>query len=235
MVNKLTLQNIINKYHLGENESVKWEIEDKILTIDFMSPNKELIGKITASGIDIEDSTLAIFDTKKLLNLLNITTGDLLLDIEKIHKTPVKLNISDAYFNLTYALADLLLISKVGSVKPPDWDIEISLENENISNLIKAKNALSEVDNLVVSIDIDPNEDKMCRFSFGDEQGHNNKINYNLYGKINIDKMNIPFNSNIFKNILSANKEPTSGILRISSRGLIIWNLKLGVLKVNII
>ena len=43
MINKLTLQSIINKYYLGENESVKWNIKDKILTINFMSPNKEVI------------------------------------------------------------------------------------------------------------------------------------------------------------------------------------------------
>jgi hypothetical protein len=44
MINKLVLQSIINKYYLGENESVKWKIKDKTLSIDFISPNKEVIG-----------------------------------------------------------------------------------------------------------------------------------------------------------------------------------------------
>ena len=47
MVNKLILQSVINKYYLGENESVKWKIKDKTLTIDFMSISKEVIGNIT--------------------------------------------------------------------------------------------------------------------------------------------------------------------------------------------
>jgi hypothetical protein len=41
-----------------------------------MSVNKEVIGKVIHTGFDVEDSELAIFDTKKLLNLLSITQGD---------------------------------------------------------------------------------------------------------------------------------------------------------------
>ena len=52
MVNKIVLQSVINKYYLGENESVKWSIKDKTLTIDFMSVNKEVIGKIVHNNID---------------------------------------------------------------------------------------------------------------------------------------------------------------------------------------
>jgi hypothetical protein len=40
MINKLTLTSIITKYYLGENESVKWSIKDKTLSIDFVSPKQ---------------------------------------------------------------------------------------------------------------------------------------------------------------------------------------------------
>ena len=83
MVNKLILQSIINKYHLGEIQSVKWNIQNKKLNIDFMSINKEIIGNVTHTDMGIEDSNLAIFDTKKLLSLINITSGDLLINFEK--------------------------------------------------------------------------------------------------------------------------------------------------------
>ena len=72
--------------YLGENESVKWDIKDKTLTINFMSPNKEVIGELVHENFDLEDSELAVYETKKLLNLLNITTGDVLLELEKTHK-----------------------------------------------------------------------------------------------------------------------------------------------------
>ena len=99
MVNKLVLQSIINKYYLGEVESVKWKIQDKILTVDFMSINKEVIGNITHTDIDIEDSNLAIFDTKKLLNLIGITSGDLLINLEKTKAVYTKLYLADNDFN----------------------------------------------------------------------------------------------------------------------------------------
>jgi len=135
MVNKLVLQAAINKYYLGENESVKWKIKDKTLTIDFMSLNKEVIGKITCPNIDIEDSELAIFDTKKFLSLLNITQGELLLNLEKHKSIPTKLHFQDTKFNLTYALADPLLIPKVGSVTEPEWHVSLNLDSEDISDL----------------------------------------------------------------------------------------------------
>jgi hypothetical protein len=53
-------------------------------------------------------------------------------------------------------------------------------------------------------------------FTFGDEQGHNNKITYQMYGIIKQQKIEIPFNSDIFKNIFQANKDLDSGTLYLS-------------------
>jgi len=213
MVNKLVLQSVINKYYLGENESVKWSIKDKTLTIDFMSVNKEVIGKIIHNNIDIEDSELAIFDTKKLLNLLGITQGDLMFELEKGKSVYTKMKFADASFNLTYALADPLLIGKVGSVTEPEWDAVLPLEKEYVDNLVKAKNALAGVGSMTISVEVDLNGDNMCLFTFGDEQGHNNKITYQMYGTIKQEKAEIPFNSDMFRNILKENKDLDSGII----------------------
>jgi hypothetical protein len=220
MVNKIVLQSVINKYYLGENESVKWSIKDKTLTIDFMSVNKEVIGKIVHNNIDIEDSELAIFDTKKLLNLLGITQGDLMFSLEKGKSVYTKMHFADASFNLTYALADPLLIGKVGSVSEPEWDACLPLEKEYVDNLVKAKNALTGIGLLTVSVDKDLNGDDMCVFTFGDEQGHNNKITYQMYGTIKQQKVEIPFNSDIFRNILKENKDLESGNIYLSYQGL---------------
>ncbi len=226
MVNKLVLQSVINKYYLGENESVKWKIKDKTLTIDFMSISKEVIGKITHNNIDIEDSELAIFDTKKLLNLLGITQGELMFELEKGKSVYTKMKFADASFNLTYALADPLLIGKVGAVTEPEWDAVLALEKEHVDNLVKAKSALAGIGLLTVSVDKDLNDDDMCVFTFGDEQGHNNKITYQMYGKIKQEKIEIPFNSDIFKNILHANKDLDKGFIFLSYQGLMKLEFK---------
>jgi len=220
MVNKLVLQSVINKYYLGENESVKWKIKDKTLTIEFMSVNKEVIGKIVHENFDLEDSELAIFDTKKLLNLISITSSDLMFTLEKGKNVYTKMHFADNAFNLTYALADPLLIAKAGSVTEPEWDACLPLEKEYVDNLVKAKNALTGIGNMTISVDKDLNGDDMCLFTFGDEQGHNNKITYQLYGQIKPEKVEIPFNSDMFRNILKENKDLESGSIWLSYQGL---------------
>jgi len=228
MINKLTLTSIITKYYLGENESVKWSTKDKILSIDFVSPNKEVIGNVSCPNFPLEDSDIAIFDTKKLNNLVGITLGDVILELENNHKIYTKLKISDQNFNLTYALADLLLIPKVATVNEPDWDVTLTFDTEEnqILHLIKAKSALSEVDNMVISIDKNHDDELICKFSFGDEHGHNNQITYSMYGDINIQEMKLPFNSNLFKTILQANKDMTEGKMYLSSKGLMKLKFK---------
>ena len=226
MVNKLVLQSIINKYHLGEIPSVKWNIQDKVLTIDFMSINKEVIGNITHTDIDIEDSSLAIFDTKRLLNLVNITSGDLLINFEKTKVVYTKMYIADNDFNLTYALSDPLLIGKTGTVDEPEWDMVLPLEKEYVDNLVKAKSALLGVGNMTLSPDKTLDGEDMCVITFGDEQGHNNKIVYHLAGDIRQADVSIPFNSDIFKTILNVNKDLEAGTLCLNYQGLMKLEFK---------
>ena len=226
MINKLTLQSVINKYYLGEVESVKWTIKDKKLSIPFDTLNKEVIGEVVCNSFELEDSTLAIFDTKKLMNLINITIGDVLVELDRTNKTPTKLLISDANFNLTYSLADILLINKVGTVNEPEWDVILPLEDEFLLNLVKAKSALSEIDNMIITTELDLNQDMMCKFTFGDEHGHNNKITYQMYGDIRDGDIKLPFNSNMFRTILNANKDLESGTLSISNKGLMKMEFK---------
>ena len=66
MISKIQLQSIIDKYYLGLNESVKWVIKDNNLSIDFMTPTKDVIGKVTCNNFDMEDGSISIYDTKKI-------------------------------------------------------------------------------------------------------------------------------------------------------------------------
>tara|TARA_R110000796_G_scaffold210068_6_gene326342 strand:- start:469 stop:1206 length:738 start_codon:yes stop_codon:yes gene_type:complete len=222
MINKLILSSVIKKYYLGEIEQVKWSIKNESLEINFISPTKILIGKVKCKTFPIEDIDLAIYNTKKLDNLINITHGDLMLDVTKQNKLPLKLNISDQNYNLSYALSDPLLIPKVGKVKKQDEnDIKIELDSENVSHLLKAKNALAEVDNMLITTLKDLDGQLICEFIFGDEQGHNNKVTYQIAGEINKNNIKLKYNSNFFKTILNANKDMEGGELEVSSEGLL--------------
>ena len=220
MINKAVIQSVINKYYLGLNESVKWVVNDNMLNIDFMTPTKDVIGSVTCNDFELENSQLAIYDTKKLSNLISICNGDLLLELEKTNKVFTKLKISDMNFNLTYALSDPLLISKVGTVNTPEWVVELDLTSEDIDNLIRAKSALAQIDNMLVTTTQDLDGEDVCEFVFGDESGHNNKITYQIQGDIKQSDLKIPFNSDMFKTILQANKDMDGGTLYLSSMGL---------------
>ena len=135
------------------------------------------------------------------------------------------ISISDSNFDLTYSLADTLILGKVSYYNDPDdYEIELQLSNEDIDHLIKAKNALSDVDNMLISSAEDMDGNKVCEFLFGDNEGFSNKITYQLQGTIKKDSITLPFNSNIFKDILNANKDMSYGTLKLSEAGMIKLN-----------
>ena len=233
MINKLKLVSIINKYYLGTNESVKWDIKDNSLNIEFMTPSKDVIGNLTCNDFELEDSKLAIYDTKKLQNLISICSGDLLLEFEKTKEIYTKLNISDLNFNLSYALSDPLLINKVGSVTEAEWVVDLDLTSEDISNIIKAKSALAQVDNMLITTTTNLDEEDVIEIVFGDESGHNNKITYQISGDIKETDIKLPFNSDMFKTILYANKDMEGGKLLLSSMGLMKLSFELDGISSN--
>lgn len=221
MINKNILQNVISKYYLGEIERVKWEIQNNQLTVNFVTPSRMVLGSVKCNNFPLEDADLAIYHTKKLSNLISICNGDLLLELEKQKEMLLKLNISDLNFNLSYALSDPLLIKKAGKAKPVDgWDIELKITREEIGNLLKAKSALAEIDNMLITSTQDLDGIDVCEFVFGDEAGHNNKITYQLKGEIKKENIKIRYNSDMFKTILNANKDVDEGIFKISKEGL---------------
>ena len=222
MISKSLLSSIISKYYLGTNESVKWVINNNNLEINFISPSKDVIGYVICENFQLDNTVLPIYDTKKLNNLVSICQGDVLVEVEKINTVATKLNLSDMHFNLTYALSDMLLIPKVGSVNEPnEWEVEIDLSNEDVSQLIRAKSALSDVDNMVFKTTTDLDGNLVCEIVFGDGHGHSNKITYQLMGNVKEGGISVPFDSNMFKTILSANKDMESGTLKLAKGGLL--------------
>ena len=236
MISKTQLQSVIAKYHLGEIEKVKWEIQNNQLQINFIAPSNVVLGSVKCDDFPIKEADLAIYNTKKLSNLISICNGDLLLEIEKQKEMLLKLNISDMNFNLSYALSDPLLIKKVGKAKPVNgWYVEIDLGNEEISNVLRAKGAMSEIDNFLVTTTKDLDGQDVCELIFGDEIGHNNKISYQLKGswlnEINKEDMKIKYNSNMLKTILNANKDMNEGTFKISNAGLMYLIFTDGVIE----
>ena len=77
-----------------------------------MQVNQERVCKVELDNFPLEDSELGVFDTHKLSKLISITNGDLMLSLDKIKSIYTKLYIQDTNFNLTYSLADILILGK---------------------------------------------------------------------------------------------------------------------------
>ena len=212
MIAKNTLQSIISKYYLGGKvESVKWVVEDKNLSIDFMSPTKDMIGKLVAKDFPIAtEGTLAIFNTSQLNRLLNVLSGDLMLDAEKTKAVLTKLNIQDAKASINYSLADPLMIQKVGEVNEDvEWQVNATLENEDFHTFVRAASAIQG--NEIVTLN--PTEDivgtPVLQFTFGERMEFSNKVEFHINAEFgeNVRQDNkIPFSSEMLKEIFNANK-----------------------------
>ena len=71
---------------------------------------------------------------------------------------------------------------------------------------------------ITTTTDFDGNN--VCEFIFGDNTGFSNKITYQVNGgSIKESMISIPFNSDIFKDILSNNKDQDSCSLKLSDVG----------------
>ena len=222
MINKSKLQSIISKYYLnGLVQSVRWLTEEGKLSISFTSENKDIAWYLVCEASPLEDSEIAIFDTAQLNKLISVSNGELLLSLEKEHKIFSKLHIQDNSFNVAYSLADSLLVPKRGTINfPTKYDVIINLTPEIVNNLIKAKNALTDINDVVVSTQEDPDRGTVIEFVFGDLNNFSNKIKFIVDEDIEIKKeIKLPFNSDAFKNILSANKDFEDGKLSLTEEG----------------
>jgi hypothetical protein len=222
MISKSQLSSVISKYYLnGLNNQVKWRIKDNTLTIYAGEAGR--VCKVVANNFLLEDAELGVFDTNKLNKLLSITNGDLIISLEKIKAVYTKMHIQDSNFDLTYSLADTLILGKnTWYEDPEDLDIDIILEPEDIDHLIKAKNALGDIDNMLITTTTDFDSNNICEFIFGDNTGFSNKITYQVNnGKIEKNDLSIPFNSDIFKDILNNNKDQSFCTLKLSNTGIL--------------
>tara|TARA_B110000977_G_scaffold84285_1_gene112600 strand:- start:1990 stop:2709 length:720 start_codon:yes stop_codon:yes gene_type:complete len=220
MIHKNLLQSAIQKYFLsGRHQMVKWRIKNNTLTVYAGEAGRAC--KVTLKDFPLQDSELGIFDTDKLARLLAITSGDLLLSLQGQKELHNILNIADAHFDLTYTLADPLTIGRNQWVEDPDtFEVEIDLEKEDITHIIKAKSALSESPNMLITTKLDDGN-PICEFIFGDMSGYANKIAFKLQGNITKTDMSIPFDAELVKDIFNVNKDVDSATLKVSEKGLL--------------
>ena len=218
MISKKVISDIVSKYSLSNNiEKVKWTITDEKLLIHFINPSKNLSGYIDyRKEIGLKPGDYGIFNTSQLVKCLNILDGDILVDA-----TTSKLNMADTSYEIKFNLADPAVIPDVPDVSSnvDEWNATFQANDEFITRFVKSKDALSELDIFTIE----------TREGFTGEElvftvGTNITSTIEFVvddATINASFEAIPFDSNLFKEILKANKDYHSGEIRINKKGLL--------------
>ena len=217
MINKKVISDIVSKYSLGNNiEKVKWVITDEKLTIHFINDSKNLVGHVDyRKKIGLKPGDYGIFNTSQLIKCLNILDGDILVDA-----TTSKLNLADTSYDIKFNLADPAVIPNVPDVSNTDQpSTSFYVNDEFITRFVKSKDALSELETFTVETREGFNGEELV-FTVG--TNITNTIEFTVENAtINESFEAVPFDSNLMKEILKANKDYHDGEIHINKKGLL--------------
>ena len=218
MISKKVISDIVSKYSLGNNiERVKWIITDEKLIIHFINDSKDLVGYVDyRKEIGLKPGDYGIFNTSQLIKCLNILDGDILVDA-----TTSKLNMADTNYDIKFNLADPAVIPNVPDVtnNSDEWSVAFDANDEFITRFVKSKDALSELETFTIETR-DGFNGKELVFTVG--TNITNTIEFIAENAIiNEPFKPIPFDSNLLKEILKANKDYHSGEVRIFKNGML--------------
>ena len=224
MISKKVISDIVSKYSLGNSiEKVKWVVTDDKFTINFINDSKNLVGYIEyRKDIGLKPGDYGIFNTSQLIKCLNILDGDILVDA-----TTSKLNMADTNYDIKFNLADPAVIPNVPDINDSDdWSVSFSVSDEFITRFVKSKDALSDLDTFTVETRDGFNGEELV-FTVG--TNITNTIEFTVENAtINESFEAVPFDSNLLKEILKANRTYHSGEIRINKKGLLDAHLHHG-------
>ncbi len=218
MISKKVISDIVSKYSLGNSiEKVKWIITDEKLIIHFINDSKDLVGYVDyRKKIGLKPGDYGIFNTSQLIKCLNILDGDILVDA-----TTSKLNMADTNYDIKFNLADPAVIPNVPDVSSnsDEWSVSFNVNNEFITRFVKSKDALSELETFTIETRDGFHGEELV-FTVG--TNITNTIEFVVENPTINESFNaIPFNSNLMKEILKANKDYHTGEIRINKKGLL--------------
>lgn len=218
---KSVLLSLISKYNnVGKIDSVIWEINDGTLKTKFISEDKSMIGEASVVGLksDDTDAKLGIYKSSVLAKLLSILDNEISpLAIDKVGDKLVSIRLNDSKSKINYALSDLAVIPHVPIMKhiPQNFELSFKIDDEFSKTYLSAASSLPEV----VTFSIEPTSDSIATITLGQTDVNTNRVylTVNTSKSENMEKKF--FNSELFSDILSANKG-VEAEFEVSSEGL---------------
>ena len=216
-MNKVKLTRFIQKYSLGGLvESVAWKAGDNKLVTRFISDDKTVLGEIQLDNFTFNSPDLGVYTTSTLSKLLSVAGENIDLETQEIDGKAVNLFVKSDNTKVQFQLADLAVIPNVPDLKKlPSFDIDINFDGAFIDKFIKAKNALSEVDTFTIL-----SEKNELKIVLGYSNINSNRVVFVVDKAYDGEIKPISFSAKYLKEILTANKEATSVVLKVSTQGI---------------
>jgi len=216
-MNKIVLDTFIQKYNLGGNvNSVKWESSGDTLSTRFISPDKSLLGELTLAKQSLPEFEVGVYDTPLLSKMLGTLADKVDFTLTKVDNTPVAFHFTDSVMSADYVLAAIGVIPDVPELKNvPEFNTLVNINEQFISSFIRGKGALADVETFAVNP-----IDGGLEFVIGYSDINSNRISIKIQSGAVAMTEPIVFNANLFKEVLSANKECSKATLQISDKGL---------------
>ena len=216
-MNKYVLTRFISKYNLNGNvSSVVINSKNDTLSTRFITGDKSLLGELKLDNWTFEDANLGVYDTEQLSKLLDVLSDDIEIKLKSFDTKAVALEVSDDYAKVNYMLSDLSVINQPPELKQlPEFQVKIKVNTKFITKFIAGKGALPDTDTFTVITD-----DDNVKIVIGYSAINTNRVTLPVETETfeKIDK--VSFNANLFKEVLSANKECESALLEVSEQGL---------------
>ena len=224
MISKKVISNILSKCYLGNSiESVEWEIREENLYINFMNGPETLVGYVEyRDSIGLKNGNYRIYNTSNLIKCINILDGDILLASDNDY-----LNIADTNYEIRFSLAESGIIKQAEPIDSNDynWVASFSINDEFITRFVKSKDALGEDVFTIKTREGFTGEELV--FTIGTDI--TNTVEFIVENAtINESFEEIIFDSNLFKEILKANRTYHSGEIRINPKGVLDIHLHCG-------
>jgi hypothetical protein len=222
-MNKNNLARFINKYNLNGNvNSVVLNSKDNTLSTRFITGDKSLLGELSLSKWKFEDADLGIYDTSQFSKLLDVLSDDITMKLNSSGDKAISLVVSDTDANVNYMLSDLSVINQPPALKQlPEFQVKIKVNTKFITKFISGKGALPDTDTFTVITD-----DDNVKVVIGYSAINTNRVTIPVETETFEDINKVSFNANLFKEVLSANKECESATLEVSQEGLSRINFK---------
>ena len=222
-MNKNNLVRFINKYNLNGNvNSVVLNSKDNTLSTRFITGDKSLLGELSLSKWKFEDADLGIYDTLQFSKLLDVLSDDITMKLNSSGDKAISLVVSDTDAKVNYRLSDLSVINQPPALKQlPEFQVKIKVNTKFITKFISGKGALPETDTFTVITD-----DDNVKIVIGYSAINTNRVTIPVETETFEDINKVSFNANLFKEVLSANKECESATLEVSQEGLSRINFK---------